>query len=111
MNASKLRHRIKTYTAITKTSPMGGSAGSTTWHHTLTLWASFEPLSVKDVINAQAADSQVIARCTIRYRKDINSKMRIEHRGRSYEIDGDPLPDVNSGLEYMTLMLKEVTNG
>lgn len=109
MNASKLRHRIK-FLKKTVIRPIGDSPRES-WEPTLTLSASFEPLSVKDVINAKAAESQVIARCTIRYRRDIDSTMRILHRSRMYEIDGDPLPDANSGLEYMTLMLKEVTNG
>jgi hypothetical protein len=34
--------------------------------------------------------------------------MRIEHRGQMYAIDGDPLPDDRSGLEYITLMLKSL---
>ena len=110
MNAGKLRHRIKLYKSKTKSSPMGGG-GALTWEHVLTLSAAFEPLSVKDMLAAQAASSEATVRCILRYRHDVDSKMRVGHRGRMYEIDGDPLPDAISGLEYMTLMLKEVTNG
>lgn len=108
MRAGKLRNRIVVHKATTTPSPMGGS-GSKTWTPWRTLWASFEPLSVKDVLNAQAADSETRARCIIRYRTDINSAMRVEHRDKMYVIDGDPLPDANSGLEYITLMLKSLT--
>lgn len=44
----------------------------------------------------------------LRYRSDIDSTMQIEHRGKRYDIDGDPMPDSKSGIEYMTLMLKSV---
>ena len=73
------------------------------------LWASFESLSVKDILTAQAAGSEVEARCMLRYRNDIDSTMQISHNGRRYDIDGDPLPDADSGREYMTLMLKATT--
>jgi len=35
--------------------------------------------------------------------------MQISHNGLRYDIDGDPLPDADSGREYMTLMLKATT--
>lgn len=107
MRASRLKQRVTVHKATATRSPMGGSS-SQTWEPALTLWASIEPLSVKDVINAQAADSETRARCVLRYRTDITSKMRIEHRGKMYAIDGDPLPDDHSGLEHITLMLKSV---
>lgn len=108
MKAQKLRDRVTIYKQINGTrSPMGGSSGAT-WTPTLVLWASFEPLSVKDVINAQAAGSQTIARCKLRYRTDIDSKTRVGHRGKMYEVDGDPLPDNETGLDYITLMLRSV---
>lgn len=85
-----------------------GGAGTVTWEHVFTLYADFQPLSVRDVVTAQAADSEIRARCVIRYRTDVTSKHRVEHRGHVYQIDGDPLPDSASGLEYVTLMLKSV---
>lgn len=107
MRASKLKQRVTVHKATATRSPMGGSS-SQTWEPALTLWASIEPLSVKDVLTAQAADSQTTARCILRYRTDIDSKCRIEHRGQMYAIDGDPLPDADTGLEHITLMLKSV---
>lgn len=149
MKAGKLKHRIKILIAETSKNPMGG-ASTTKWHEVARLWARFEPLSVRDTITAQAADSTVIARCTVRkltltdntipgrtykvyaadedrwagdtnifagdeygvyadpVKRELNTKLRVEHRGRVYEIDGDPLPDNDSGFEYVTLMLKGV---
>lgn len=107
MRASKLRNRITIYKPISTPSPMGGSS-TASWTPNVVLWANFTPLSVKDVINAQAADSETRARCVLRYRTDIDTKTRIMHRGQMYAVDGDPLPDDESGLEYITLMLKSV---
>lgn len=109
MRAGKLRHRITVYNH-TKTQDHTGDI-VTTWVEGIKLWASIEPLSVKDVLQAQAANSETTMRCVLRYRADINSKLRIKYRGVIYEIDGNPLPDPVSGIEYMTLMLKQLTHG
>ena len=103
--AGKLRNRIKVFAQKTTRSATG-AVTKPTWEHVLTLWASFEPLSVKDVINSNVAGSDIVARCKLRYRHDIDHTMRVEHQGRTYEINGDPLTDPNSGKGYMTLMLK-----
>lgn len=81
------------------------------WEHILTVWGQFTPLSVKDVINAQAQDTDITARLKIRHRTDITHVMRVEHRGVMYEIVGEPLADNVSGLDYLTLALKSVSDG
>lgn len=108
MKANRLRHRITVY----KSTPSRSSTGAVlplVWSPWLVLWSSFEPLSVKDIFTAKSAGSDSRARCILRYRNDITSAMQIEHSGQRYEIDGDPLPDANSGREHMTIMLKAVT--
>lgn len=107
MKASRLRQRVTIYESVSTRNPMGGST-TTEWVAGKSIAASIEPLSVKDVLVAKAADSQTTVRCILRYRTDITTKNRIEHRGTMYAIDGDPLPDANSGLEYITLMLRSV---
>lgn len=107
MRAGKIRHRIKVYQQSGGRSPTGAVLPPT-WTLILTLWSAFEPLSVKDILAAQAAGSETIARCMLRYRSDIDSTMQIEYRGNRYDIDGEPMPDNRSGREYMTLMLKSV---
>ncbi len=108
MRASKLRQRITVYKQTSGRSPTG-AVSPPIWTPWQTLWASIEPLSVKDVLTAQASGSHITARCILRYRNDINSTMQISHNGLRYDIDGDPLPDADSGREYMTLMLKATT--
>lgn len=108
MNPSKLRHRVKLHRKISSRSPTG-AVRTAQWEHVLTLWAEVTPLSVKDVINAQAVQTNITARAKIRYRTDVDSAMRLEHAGRMYEIVGEPLADNGSGREYLTLMLRGVT--
>lgn len=108
IKADRLRNRIKVYKLEGGRSPTTGAILPEALVLKHTLWASIEPLSVKDVLTAQAAGSETAMRCVLRYRDDIDSTMQIEHRGKWYAIDGDPLPDADSGLEYITLMLKSV---
>ena len=105
MRAGRLRNRIKVYKVAAGRSSTGGILPAVRTH-VLTLWGDLTPLSVKDVISAQAAGSEILARCKLRYRTDITSAMEVEHLGQRYQIAGDPLPDAESGREYMTLMLK-----
>ena len=107
MRAGKLRNRVTVYKQTSGRSPTGAML-PTVWTPWIVLWASFEPLSVKDTLTAQAAGSEVEARCMLRYRSDIDSTMQVEHRGKRYHIDGDPMPDARSGREYMTMMLKSI---
>lgn len=64
--------------------------------------AAIEPISAREFIAAQAAQSAVTARIVIRRRDGVDATMRIIHRGRIYNIHG-VLPDPKSGLEYLTL--------
>lgn len=106
MKASKLRQRatIQSYSSIR--SPTG--AIKKEWSNLYTIYCSFEPLSVKDVITAQTNSSKLTARLVIRYREGINTGMRILYKNKVYQIEGSPLEDTNSGIEYMTLMLSIV---
>jgi SPP1 family predicted phage head-tail adaptor len=74
--------------------------------------ASVEPLSARDLIAAQAAQSQASGRIRIRYRVGVLPTMRIVHRGDVYEIQGQPMSDPVSGLEYLTILVaKGVSDG
>ena len=108
VNAGELRHRVIIQEYIKGGRDDDGYELPSQWTEYIKLWAKITPLSTKDLLSAQAADSEVTARMKVRYRTDIDSKTRIMHRGQMYAIDGDPLPDDHSGLEYITLMLKSV---
>lgn len=80
------------------------------WAEFAKVWGKLEPLSTKDQLAAQAVSSKMTARCRIRYSSkaiQINSTMRVMFRDKYWKIDGDPMPDNQSGLEWLTLNLAE----
>lgn len=105
--AGKLRHRIaiQAHQYVSQDPKTGEEKRD--WVTVHECWASIEPLSARDLIAAQAAQSKATARITIRYADDIDASMRIRRlrRGKEviYEIEG-VLEDPISGLEYITLL-------
>lgn len=109
MQAGKLRHRI-TFQRLERVRDEDGDYIDEQWVDAFTVWGSFEPLSVKDTITARTTNSETVARVVVRHRSDIDTTMRLLHKGAVYEIDGDPLPDPKSGTEYLTIMVKHGVN-
>ena len=80
------------------------------WAEFAKVWGKLEPLSTKDQLQAQAINSTMTARCKIRYSSkaaQVDSTMRVLFRGKYWKIDGDPISDNQSGLEWLTLNLAE----
>lgn len=109
ISAGQLRHRVAFYKQSTTRSATGAVRVGA-WEKVFEVWGQFTPLSVKDIIAGQAQSSQIVARVTIRHRTDINPAMRVQYAGQYYEIVGEPLADGGSGREYLTLVLKGVSN-
>lgn len=109
IEAGKLRHRI---TILEPDREQDSDTGEieTTWNTLAVVWAAWEPYSTKDFIAAASIQNQTSVRAIIRYRTDVTAGMRVYFRSKYYEVVGPPLPDKESGLEYMTLMLAEVVN-
>ena len=103
MKASKLRQRATIQSYTTTRSSTG--AIKQDWSNLYSVYCSFEPLSVKDILTAQSSSSKITARLTMRYREGIDTSMRVLYKNKVYQIEGNPLEDKNSGKEYMTLML------
>ncbi|PNG28960.1 head-tail adaptor protein [Pseudomonas protegens] len=108
MQAGKLRHRIDIEEKTTPRDPVTGEYGEPQWE---VRWgkcpARFEPLSARDLVTAQAAQSEATARVVIRYRAGVLPAMRIVYRGEIYSIEGPPLEDPKSGLEYLTIIVSK----
>lgn len=104
IEAGRLRHRLQIQ-APTETQDQNTGAVNVTWSTIATVWGAIEPLSARDLIAAQATDSEVDTRIVIRYRTGITSKMRMHHaaKGVYYDI-ATPLSDKDSGLEYLTIV-------
>lgn len=66
------------------------------------VYASIEPLSVRDLMAAGAEQSRISSRITVRFRKEIHHGMRILHRGQVFDILGIQ-PDNRSGIEWLTI--------
>lgn len=110
MLAGKLRHRVDFQTLGEVQSPATGEmvpGWSTIWAK---VPASVTPLSARDLIAAQAAQSEASARIMIRYRAGVLPTMRIIYRGEVYDIKGPALTDPGSGLEYLTILVAKGVN-
>lgn len=106
--AGRLRHRVLIQSPVTSQNP-GTGAPTTSWIDLATVWAEVVPSSVKEFVAAQAIDSEVTTRITIRRRIGVTAKCRIIHRDQIFNIHG-VLADPVSGLEYMTLPCSEGVN-
>lgn len=106
MRSSELRHRI-TIQSKNSGRDEDGFPVAEKWTDYKKLFARVTPLSAKDLIAAQAAQAQTVARLKIRYRTDITTEMRVIHRGYIYAIDSPALADNQSSLEYCTFLLSD----
>jgi len=114
IEAGRLRHRI----LIERWAQQRDSTGDAlqnpetgevlyAWEPVATVYAAIEPLSAREFIAAQALQSRVTARIILRYRAGLDASMRLVHmksggvRGTIFNPEGF-LPDVDSGLEYLT---------
>ena len=105
MRNGKLRHLIVIQELdLTQNATTGDMVKE--WTDCFHVWASIEPLSAREFIAAQAAQSEVSARVTIRYQAGISSEMRIKHGDVVYKIAGI-MPDAKSGKEYLAIMVAQ----
>lgn len=110
MRAGRLRHRITFQTPGLVQDAESGEmlpGWDAIWEN---VPASVEPLSARDLIAAQVGQSEASGRMVIRYRAGVLPTMRILHRGDVYNIQGQPLPDPDSGLEYLTILVAKGVN-
>lgn len=107
MRAGDLRHPIEIQHKVPVRDPVSGEFGEPSWQAFASIWAAVEPLSARDLIAAQAAQSEATARVVIRYRAGVLPTMRIVHRGETYSIEGPPLEDPRSGRDYLTILVSK----
>lgn len=103
MRAGDLPHRI-TIQKFEKTRNEYGHSVEA-WVDHVKLWSRVTHLSGRDLIAAQAGQSETVARLKIRYREDINSTMRVIYKNRIYAIDSPALEDNENGNIYVTFTL------
>jgi SPP1 family predicted phage head-tail adaptor len=117
MDSGKLRQRVlfealvaQTDTADDVIQDEATGVVDRVWTPIAEVWAAIEPLSAREFLAAQAVQSKVTTRITIRNPRTwaVSPAMRLVQirrggvRGATYNIEG-VLPDRESGLEYLTL--------
>lgn len=108
MQAGKLRHRVSLQKPVKTQNPSTGAVVNS-WQETAKLWAEVAPLSAREFVAAQATQSEVTTRITIRFRNDVTPRHRIVYAGKIYNIEG-VLADDKSGRDYLTLPCSEGVN-
>lgn len=109
MQSGKLPHRI-IIEHFEETQDQDTGHVSQAWTEFTKVWGKHEAFSTKDQLQAQSINSNMTARCRIRHSSkaiQVNSTMRVLFRGKYWKIDGDPIPDNESGLQWLTLNLAE----
>ncbi|MCG2574223.1 phage head closure protein [Acinetobacter sp. ME22] len=102
--ANELRHRVKIQKRDASRDGDGFESVAS-WIDYKTIWAKISPLSAKDLLTAQAAQAQTIARMKVRYGSEIDTDMRVLWKDQIYAIDGPALDDAETGNIYSTFML------
>lgn len=83
MIIGKLRHRIEIQTASEAADSLGQM--TKTWTTAVTRYAAIEPLSGRELIQAQQVNSEITHKVTLRYYA-VTSKMRFKFGSRYFEI-------------------------
>jgi SPP1 family predicted phage head-tail adaptor len=85
MRAGLLRNRVTIQTRSESTDDFGEIDFS--WSNSATVWATIEPLSGKELMNAQQAGASVSHKISMRYKSGVNPKDRISYDSRTFEIE------------------------
>ena len=85
--AGTLRHRV-VIQQLTETPRDGFGAPARAWSAFATRWASVEPLTGREIFEAQQTYPRVDYRIRLRHTEGITSKMRVDFNGRFFDIVG-----------------------
>ena len=108
MRAGEIRKRIVIEQRSTAQDTFGGQV--TTWSVVATVWAGIRPMSGRELITAQAVQSEVTHQIIMRYQAGIAARMRVRHDGRLFNILA--VLDQNERHRQLTLLCQEgLTDG
>lgn len=101
--AGRLRHRLR-IEAPTRTQDTTTGKQTTTWQVVVdNVPCAIDPLSARDFIAAQAMQSKVSVRITMRYRAGMKTDMRLIGSDGKVYTPVAFLSDADSGREYLTV--------
>jgi SPP1 family predicted phage head-tail adaptor len=110
LSAGRLRHRVVIQRRIDSQDPVTGAVSSV-W---ATVWdnvpAAIEDMSGRELLAAQAAQSEATSRVVLRFLDGITASHRIVHGDEVYNIKSPPLRDKESRREYITLLVSRGLN-
>jgi SPP1 family predicted phage head-tail adaptor len=107
MRAGKLRHRITLQAKTIGVDEYGGPAK--TWTDVATnISASVEPLSGRELVNAQTVNAEITTKITMRYRAGVIAANRITHEGKFYNLQSVIDPELKH--KELILMASEGLN-
>lgn len=82
----------------------------TTWSDVATVWASVEPLSGRELMAAEAVQSEVTHQVVMRYRPGVTAKLRVAYGSKIFDIQN--VLDENERHRMLTLLCTEgLTDG
>lgn len=107
LQAGELRHRVTVQSYVSGGRDDDGYDLPSQWLDYKKAYAKITPLSTKDLLSAQAADSEITARIKVRYHTgiDIDTTMRVIWKGHIFAIDSQGLDDSDTGVEFTTFNL------
>jgi SPP1 family predicted phage head-tail adaptor len=105
MQAGGLRHRIDIEQNVGTTDTFGATTDS--WALFTTLWAAIEPLSGRELLQAQQIQADITHRVRFRYVSGVTAKMRVLYGSRIFNILSIINPEERN--REITLACKELT--
>lgn len=109
MRAGLLRHRIVIQEPVQVQNPESGEMIQVWEDRWVKVPAMFEFVNSRELLAAQAVQSEVTAKITIRYRDGVVASMRGIHRGRAWNFT-TPMTDNDSGLDYLVIPVSAGVN-
>lgn len=104
MDAGELRHRITLQQKTVARDAMGGEIE--TWNDIATVWASKAHQTSREFFAAQKINAEITVLFIIRYRRNVDTKMRVIFSGKTYDILG--ADDLDGRRRELWLMAKVV---
>jgi len=108
MQSGQLRKRL----TIQQRSTAQDSYGQplTAWADVATVWGAVEPLNGRELLAAEAVQSEITHQVVMRYRPGITAKMRVLYGSRVFDIQN--VLDENERHRMLTLLcLEGLTDG
>lgn len=99
MRSGALRHHITIQQKTVTRDSYGAEV--VTWSTFATPWADIQPLNGRELIAAQATQSEVTGKIIMRYLAGVLPAMRISYEGKYYDIKAA----IDPGLQHRELQL------